>query len=74
MKYRPLLLLRAMKDTSLSLVCDRRMKQDNATASWHVDETVSIVPKIGVVITHEVLRQHNGICKGWAIIIGILHV
>jgi hypothetical protein len=44
------------------------MRQDNATSSCHVDDTVSIVPNIGVVGTREVLRRHDGICKGWAII------
>jgi hypothetical protein len=41
------------------------MRQDNAAASWHVDETLSIVRTTGVAGTCEVLRQHDGICKGW---------
>jgi hypothetical protein len=44
------------------------MRQENATATWHVDETVSIVSTILESRTRKVLQGHNGISKGWTIL------
>jgi hypothetical protein len=45
-----------------------RMRQENATATLHVDETVSIASTIRDSRTCKVLWGHNGISKGWTIV------
>jgi hypothetical protein len=44
------------------------MRHENATATRHVDETVSIVSTIRDSRTHKVMWGHNGISKGWTIV------
>jgi hypothetical protein len=44
------------------------MRQENATATFHVNETVSIVPTIRYSGTCQVLRRYYVICKGWKIV------
>jgi hypothetical protein len=48
--------------------CIIRMRQENTTATWHVDETVSIVSTILDSQTRKVMWGHNVISKGWKIV------
>jgi hypothetical protein len=44
------------------------MRQENTTATQHVDETVSIVSTIRDSRARRVLWGHNGISKGWTLV------